>query len=36
MLDYPARQYAEAIHKAGFAAHQTLMWMELKLGKEKS
>jgi hypothetical protein len=36
MLDYPARQYAGAISKAGFAAHQTLIWMELKLGKEKS
>jgi len=36
MLDYPARQYAEAISKAGFSAHQTLMWMELKLGKGSS
>jgi hypothetical protein len=36
MLDYPARHYAEAIHKAGFNAHQTLMWMELKLTKDKS
>jgi ribosomal protein S18 acetylase RimI-like enzyme len=36
MLDYPARQYAGAISKAGFAAHQTLIWMELKLGKGKS
>jgi hypothetical protein len=36
MLDYPARQYAEAIHKAGFVAHQTLMWMELKLTKDKA
>lgn len=36
MLDYPARQYAEAIRKAGFREHQTLMWMELKLTKGKS
>lgn len=36
MLDYPARQYAGAISEAGFAAHQTLMWMELELGKGKS
>ena len=36
MLDYPARQYAESIHKAGFNAHQTLMWMELKLAKDRS
>lgn len=31
MLDYPARQYEQAIEKAGFTAHQTLIWMELKL-----
>jgi GNAT superfamily N-acetyltransferase len=36
MLDYPARQYDGAISKAGFSAHQTLIWMELKLGKDKS
>jgi len=30
MLDYPARQYDGAMQKAGFTAHQTLIWMELK------
>jgi ribosomal protein S18 acetylase RimI-like enzyme len=33
MLDYPARQYAQAIQGAGFKAQQTLVWMELKLGE---
>lgn len=36
MLDYPARQNDKAIQKAGFTAHQTLIWMELKLIKDKS
>jgi hypothetical protein len=36
MLDYPARQYVEAIQMAGFKVHQTLIWMELKLQKDKS
>jgi hypothetical protein len=36
MLDYPARQYSEAIRKAGFKEHQTLIWMELKLQKDNS
>lgn len=31
MLDYPARHYDNPIQKAGFTAHQTLIWMELKL-----
>ncbi len=35
MLDYPARQYMEAIQMAGFKVHQTLIWMELKLQKDK-
>jgi predicted GNAT family acetyltransferase len=36
MLDYPARKYVEGIQKAGFTAHQTLIWMELKLTKDNS
>lgn len=34
MLDYPAQKYAQGIQKAGFKAHQTLIWMELKLTKD--
>lgn len=34
MLDYPARKYADGIQRAGFTAHQTLIWMELKLAKD--
>jgi hypothetical protein len=30
-LEYPARQYDQAIQEAGFSEQQTLVWMELKL-----
>jgi len=33
MLDSPAELASQAIRGAGFAAHQTLIWMSLSLGK---
>jgi ribosomal protein S18 acetylase RimI-like enzyme len=33
VLEYPARQYADAILAAGFKEHQTLVWMNIEFGQ---